>query len=212
MRPLTRRKAGLAILAAPALTAQELNKRLPNSRLFTFAGGDAGAWTVTAMNAVIGEPLAAAKRLEVASEPAASAINGATWTLRGVTSNTRYATRSEVDLLTAKQAPIGRTEATRAALIPIRKNAVWWSLPQDERRRIFEESSRHTRIGLKYLPAIARRLHHCRDLGAGEPFDFLTWFDYAPEFTTAFEDLVSELRATEEWKFVDREVDIRLAR
>ena len=26
------------------------------------------------------------------------------------------------------------------------------------------------------LPAIARRLHHCRDLGESEPFDFLTLF------------------------------------
>lgn len=212
MRRLTRRNAGLAILAAPALTAQELNNSLPNSRLFTFAGGDAGTWTVTSMNAVIGEPLPAAKRLQVVSEPAATAISGATWTLRGVTSNSRYATRSEVEQLTAKQEPIGRAGATRAALIPIRKNAAWWGLPQDERRRIFEERSHHTRTGLKYLPAIARRLHHCRDLGAGEPFDFLTWFDYAPESSSAFEDLVAELRATEEWKFVDREIDIRLAR
>lgn len=57
---------------------------------------------------------------------------------------------------------------------------------------------------------MARRLHHSRDLG--EPFDFLTWFEYAPQHTAAFEELVSELRATEEWKFVEREVDIRLVR
>ena len=107
---------------------------------------------------------------------------------------------------------MGRPEATRAALIPIRKSAAWWDLPQDERRRIFEESSHHTRTGLRYLPAIARRLHHCRDLSVNEPFDFLTWFDYAPESASAFEDLVAELRATEEWKFVERETDIRLAR
>jgi chlorite dismutase len=93
-----------------------------------------------------------------------------------------------------------------------RKTTAWWDLPQDERRRILEESSKHISIGLKYLPAIARRLHHCRDLGSQEPFDFLTWFDYAPEHAQAFEDLAGELRATEEWKFVDREVDIRLAR
>ena len=28
----------------------------------------------------------------------------------------------------------------------------------------------------------------------------------------AFEDLVAALRATEEWKFVDREIDLRLVR
>ena len=63
---------------------------------------------------------------------------------------------------------------------------------------------------MKYLPAIARQLHHCRDLG--EPFDFLTWFEYAPQHTEAFEELVNELRATEEWQYVDREIDVRLVR
>src|SRR2546428_7160638 len=36
----------------------------------------------------------------------------------------------------------------------------------------------YTTLFRSYLPAIARRLYHCRDLG--EPFDFLTWFEYAP--------------------------------
>ena len=63
---------------------------------------------------------------------------------------------------------------------------------------------------MPYLPAIARKLHHCRDIG--EPFDFLTWFEYAPEHADAFEQLVKTLRASLEWTYVDREVDIRLAR
>jgi hypothetical protein len=58
--------------------------------------------------------------------------------------------------------------------------------------------------------ALARRLHHSRDLG--EPFDFLTWFEYAPEHSNAFEELVRRLRTTREWDYVDREVDIRLSR
>jgi hypothetical protein len=40
---------------------------------------------------------------------------------------------------------------------------------------------------MEYLPAVARRLHHSRELG--EPFDFLTWFEYAPEHADAFEEL-----------------------
>ena len=75
---------------------------------------------------------------------------------------------------------------------------------------IFEEESHHIAIGLEYLPAIARRLHHSRELG--EPFDFLTWFEYAPEYMDAFEQLVLRLRDTKEWKYVDREIDIRLVR
>ncbi len=65
---------------------------------------------------------------------------------------------------------------------------------------------------MKYLPAIARRLHHCRDLGESEPFDFLTLFEYAEADAASFDDLVAALRETEEWKFVEREVDLRLVR
>jgi len=60
------------------------------------------------------------------------------------------------------------------------------------------------------LPAIARKLYHCRDIG--EPFDFLTWFEYAPSHANAFEDLVGRLRETAEWKYVEREIDLRLMR
>ncbi len=113
-------------------------------------------------------------------------------------------------MLAARQQGLSRPQATRAALIPIRKTEAWWALAQDERRAIFEESSRHIGIGLEYLPDVARRLHHSRELG--EPFDFLTWFEYAPEHADAFENLVRRLRETEEWRYVDREVDIRLTR
>ncbi|MGH3478580.1 MAG: hypothetical protein ACRDRY_23980 [Pseudonocardiaceae bacterium] len=63
---------------------------------------------------------------------------------------------------------------------------------------------------MEYLPAVARQLYHSRDLG--EPFDFLTWFEYAPDAGPAFEELVARLRVTTEWGYVEREVEIRLAR
>lgn len=75
---------------------------------------------------------------------------------------------------------------------------------------IFEERSHHITVGREYLPAVARRLHHGRDLG--EPFDFLTRFEYEPADADRFEELVNRLRETEEWNFVEREVDIRLSR
>lgn len=162
--------------------------------------------------AVTGESLPAAEKLDLVPGAMPMLPDTAKWALSGVTSNTRYTTGGEKALLTAVQLGLDRPDATRAAFIPIRKNAAWWELPQDERRKIFEETSRHVRTGLEYLPGIARRLHHCRDLGVAEPFDFLTWFDYAPKEAEAFEELVAKLRATEEWKFVEREVDIRLAR
>jgi hypothetical protein len=132
------------------------------------------------------------------------------WTLTGVVSNHRYVVRAERDELQRLAAQLGRPAATRAALIPIRKSDAWWSLAQDERRAVFEERSRHIASTLRFLPAVARRLHHARDLG--EPFDFLTWFEYAPEDAGLFDELVALLRVTEEWKYVEREVDLRLGR
>src|SRR5262249_36835869 len=132
------------------------------------------------------------------------------WNLRGVTSHERYATRDEKSQLVVRQPEIGRPEATAAAFIPIRKSAAWWALTQDERRAVFEESSAHIRIGLDFLPAVARRLHHCRDLAEDSPFDFLTWFEFAPGDGVAFDDLLRRLRDTPEWRFVEREVELRL--
>jgi len=142
--------------------------------------------------------------------PDLSTPQDSTWLLRGVTSYERYVRRAERSALVARQPSLSRPQATCAALIPIRKSAAWWELTQDERRAIFEERSRHISIGLEYLPAIARRLYHSRDLG--EPFDFLTWFEYAPASSELFEELVGKLRETEEWAYVEREIDIRLTR
>jgi len=182
------------------------------SRLFSFVGGDAGPWRVTSTRAVAGEPIAQTARVSVLPDLVAEVSATSGWVLRGITSNERYVVRSEKDQLLAKQQGLGRPEATCAALIPIRKSPAWWALTQDERRIIFEEQSHHTRIGLQYLPAVARRLHHCRDLSGNEPFDFLTWFEFAPEHEASFNQMVAELRASTEWAYVEREVDIRLVR
>lgn len=174
-----------------------------------FAAGSRGSWRIDRLATVAGDGLPGAERLDLligdGSLPAQ-----ATWTLWGVSSHARYVTAKESAALRRTQAGLGRPEATRAALIPIRKSGAWWSMAQDERRAIFEEQSRHNTVGMEYLPAIARQLVHCRDHG-GE-FDFLTWFEFAPEHAEAFERLVDRLRATQEWQYVDREVDIRLSR
>jgi chlorite dismutase len=178
------------------------------SILWNFTAGLNGQWRIVEIDPIMGEGLGFAERLNVTEQsPKESDFS---WRLSGVTSNLRYTSREERDSLTAKQAPLGRTVAKRAALIPIKKSAAWWALAQDERRTIIEERSHHIQIGLDYLPQIARRLHHCRELG--EPFDFLTWFDFTPEHEPLFNDLLARLRASEEWRYVEREVDIRLVR
>jgi hypothetical protein len=184
----------------------------PVPRLFTFVGGSSGTWQVEQTRPVVGESLPATKALSVLAAGTGAADGDAVWRLHGIVSNERYVERAEKDALVAKQEGLGRPACTRAALIPIRKNAAWWAMTQDERRHVFEAQSQHIAIGMRYLPAIARRLHHCRDLGPEEPFDFLTWFEYAPADAGAFEDLVGTLRDSPEWRYVDREVDIRLAR
>jgi chlorite dismutase len=174
-----------------------------------FAAGAEGPWRIRSMSTVAGSSLPAAQRLAVIEGRPVS-LPSATWILLGVVSHERYVQRREHEELATRSPGLGRPEATNAALIPIRKSEAWWSLPQDERRAIFEEQSRHIATGLQYLPAVARRLHHSRDLG--EPFDFLTWFEFAPANEAGFDELVAILRATEEWSFVDREIDIRLER
>ena len=174
-----------------------------------FAGGPVGQWRVEGIEPLAGPPLPTVWRLAI-SEGTYLGDSGAAWALRGLSSNARYTRRDEQAGLAARQAAPGRSEATRAALIPITKSEVWWALAQDERRKLFEETSHHIAIGLEYLPAIARQLYHGHDLD--EPFDFLTWFQYAPQDAPALEDLVARLRATPEWDYVEREVDIRLTR
>lgn len=180
-----------------------------NERLWSFSGGDHGQWRVTAVDAITGATLATTARLDI--------VNGApsgpaAWTLQGVTSNERYVQQDEKQKLVVIQQGLGRPSSTQAALIPIRKNAAWWALTQEERRDILETRSQHIGIGLRYLPAIARRLHHCRDLAAEQGYDFLTWFEFTPEHANAFNELLAALRSTPEWTYVERETELRLQR
>ncbi len=174
----------------------------------SFVGGDAGPWAVERIDPIIGPSLPHVTHVAVIQTGGERLPPNPAWVLRGVVGQEHYTTRQEHEALARRQEPLSRPAASRAALIPVTKSQEWWQLSQDGRRAIFEEASHHIRIGMEYLPAVARRLHHGRDLG--EPFDFLTWFEFAPQDTAAFEELVGRLRATEEWSYVVREVDIRL--
>lgn len=175
----------------------------------TFAGGPQGRWMVTGIQAILGKTLAPVECVDIrAVHSPATAPQASGWQLRGTSVHAHYTERAELDALAAHQQGLGRPQATCAALIPITKSKAWWQLAQDERRAIMERESRHISLGLKYLPAISRRLYQCRELA--EPFDFLTWFEFAPEHEPMFDDLVMRLRATREWDYVAREVDIRL--
>jgi hypothetical protein len=183
-----------------------------NPRAFTFVGGPEGAMRVVSQATFSGAPIAPVARVGMFPGLLAEVPANAAWALCGVASNDRYTTRSEKAELASRQAPIGRPEATKAALILLRKRAEWWALTQDERRAILEEDSHHIAIGMRYLPAVARRLLHCRDLATEAPFDFIGFLDFASGDEPAFDEMMGELRATKEWSFMDREVDIRLTK
>jgi len=175
----------------------------------TFVGGATGPWRVERVRAVIGEALPAPERVLVAGADATAPE--ALWALRGVAGgHARYLTRAEKTQLDALSPPLDRPEATCAALIPIRKSPEWWSLAQDERRAVFEEETHHVADTLAWLPRIARRLYHAREVDGR--WDFLTWFEFAPEHAAAFDELLGLLRERAEWRFVDREVELRLRR
>lgn len=177
---------------------------------FSFIGGKQGRWRVVDVRGIFGLSLELVERVNVVNGAVAELPLDSSWVLQSFTSNIRYAIRDEVNALQAVQPVLNRSEAFCAVLIPIKKSAQWWEMPQDERRAIFEEESHHTAVGLEYLPGVARRLLHCRDIG--EPFDFLTWFEFAPEHTKAFDELLLRMRASKEWEYVEREVEVRLER
>lgn len=135
---------------------------MPPPLMLRFHGGEAGPWRVTSLRALAGDPMPAAARIAVQEGAASPRAGAIAWTLSGSTGNLRYTERAEADSLAARQQGLSRRQARRAALIPIRKSEPWWALAQDERRATLEAESRHIAIGMDYLPAIARRLHHSR--------------------------------------------------
>lgn len=70
------------------------------------------------------------------------------------------------------------------AVIPIRKDADWWALPQDQRLAMMQE---HTEAALPYHKTVKRKLYHSTGL---DDFDFITYFE-----TAKLEDLHSLILA-----------------
>ena len=54
--------------------------------------------------------------------------------------------------------------------------------------------------------------HRGNALETVERVDFITWFEFTTKHQEVFDELLLRLRATKEWTFVEREVDIRLER
>lgn len=98
---------------------------------YHFTAGPTGTWRITSINAVQGSGLESAAALDITELSSTSPLPEPVWMLRGMVSNVRYATRPELTDMRAKQEGLGRPNARRAALIPIKKSAAWWDLAQD---------------------------------------------------------------------------------
>ena len=159
-----------------------------------FVAGFEGLWLIEGMTAPRGEPLPPAARLSVV-EGAAAEIAEGRWVLRGVVAGQGEDARAD-------QLPLGRAEARCAALLAVRMSPAWWERAEEDRRALS--------ANIEHGPAISRRIHRARD--RDEPFDVLTWFEYAPDLQSEANEVVARLRDSEEWSYVEREVDIRVIR
>lgn len=132
----------------------------------------------------------------------------------GVPQHLEYTSREQKDALATSRQPLPASDQTVAVLIPIRKSAAWWALPQDERAAHFHERDGkpgHTAIGAAYTDRIYRKLYHTRYAIESADHDFLTYFEFETAHAAAFEQLLTKLRDTgtnPEWGFVDREYEI----
>ena len=190
--------------------ARERSGRRPEESVYTYVGGTTGAWEVTDQFARRGARLVPITRLDVHGDHLNRSPLGTAWILSGLVRNTRYVTREEFAVPEKRIRACAPPAPTCAALIPIRRSPDWWQLGREARHEILEAQSQQTPSGLRYLSAIIRRWQHRLDLS--EQFDCVTWFEYEPRDSAAFDDLLAEWRTSEEWKFVDRECDIRLVR
>ena len=62
---------------------------------FRFSGGTRGVWRVVRSDVLRGEPLAPCERISIEPDIGAEPAPDTRWDLRGIVSNTRYATRAE---------------------------------------------------------------------------------------------------------------------
>ena len=74
-------------------------------------------------------------------------------------------------------------------VIPIRKSAEWWLLPQEHRAAMMQE---HTEATMPYLKTVKRKLYHSSGL---DDLDFITYFE-----TSKLEDFHSLVLALEKVK------------
>lgn len=169
---------------------------------------------------VILAPGATLVRVETASKlPALGEGKTPGLLFHGVPQHLHYTTGEQrADLAKRSRPEVPPGKDTLAVIIPIRKSAAWWALPQDERLAHFKkkgDNPGHTAIGAKYADRIYRKLYHTRYAVETRDHDFITYFEFDRAHTDDFKSLLAQLRDPKqnpEWNFVDREYEIWLTK
>jgi Chlorite dismutase len=158
-------------------------------------------------------------RMETATRLSAAPDDMPKLLFHGVPQHLQYTTgEQKADLNKRSRFDLAPGKDTVAVIIPIRKSAVWWALPADERMAHFQKQGDevgHTAIGAKYVDRIYRKLYHTRYAVETRDHDFITYFEFERAHTDDFKHLLAQLRdprQNPEWNFVDREYEIWLTK
>ena len=95
-----------------------------------------------------------------------------THTFNGMTKALNYAPSFPDDIKAELKTPAPEG-SPYAVVVPIRKDAAWWSLPQETRTAMLKE---HTAATVPYLKTVKRKLYHSSGL---DDLDFITYFETA---------------------------------
>jgi chlorite dismutase len=93
-------------------------------------------------------------------------------TFNGITKTLNYVPSFPEDLKTELKTPPPQS-SPYVAVVPIRKDADWWLMPQDARSTMMKE---HTDATVAYLKTVKRKLYHSSGL---DDLDFITYFETA---------------------------------
>lgn len=94
-------------------------------------------------------------------------------TFNGITKKPNYVPSFPDDLKAAMKMPTGPEPKPYAIVVPIRKDAEWWIMTQDDRNQLMKE---HADATVAYLKTVKRKLYHSSGL---DDLDFITYFETA---------------------------------
>ncbi|MEX5214799.1 MAG: chlorite dismutase family protein [Nitrospiraceae bacterium] len=95
------------------------------------------------------------------------------YTFHGITKPAIYVSGFSDELKTTMKIPPDPGPKPYAIVVPIRKDAEWWNLPQAARSEMMLE---HAQVTSPYLRTVKRKLYHASGL---DDLDFITYFETA---------------------------------